>query len=287
MKHFKLSLLTLAILISGCGGGSSNNNTTPPAGNANDAKTVVEAEKNLNALSSFQSIDLSLNSVSNTSLKTLNKVISAKVSNQKATTVNCTNGGTLVTTISNDKKTANYSFSNCKEGTSFIDGEMTVVSTNSATVQFTYNQLTVQDVGGTQYMNLTVQINNDTNSQITTASMNGVVNNTAASGEKNNMTFTDFVSKFTNSNTSNESWSTIDGIIAVESKCVTGTYTFETTQKLVDATDGSTNIESGILKLNGATYTFENPDVIIEAGTETKTMTQSELAQRMSNSCAI
>jgi len=111
------------------------------------------------------------------------------------------------------------------------------------------------------------------------------VDNTDMFGEKNNIAFTNFVSK--NKDTSNESWSTIDGIVSVESKCTTGTYTFETVEKLVDATDGSDNIESGILKLNGATYTFENPYVTIKAGSQEETIKQSELEKRMSTSCTI
>jgi len=285
MKYFKLSLVTLAILISGCGGGGSNGST--PAANTNDAKTVGEAEKNYNALSTFQAIDLSLNAVSDTSSKILNKVMSTKISNQKTTTANCSNGGTIVTTFSDDEKTINYAYNNCKEGTSFIDGEITMGNINSETVKFIYNKLTMKDVDGTQYMHLTVQINSDKSNEITTASMNGIVNHTSKSGEKNNMKFTNFVSKFKDTDASNESWATLDGTIAVESKCTTGTYQFETIEKLVDATDGSDNTESGILKLNGATYTFENPYVTIKVGGKEETIKQSELEKRMTTACTI
>jgi uncharacterized protein YceK len=286
MKHFKLSLITLAILISGCGGGSSSSTPDSPA-TTNEAKTVTEAEKNLNALSTLSSIDLSVNAVTGTSTKALNKAISSKFGSQKTTTVNCNGGGTLTATISDDKKTLNYSFNSCKNDTLFLDGEMSIIQTNAENIELTYTKLTIKDVGGTQYMNLTMKANVDNSSKIETASMDGVMKQTLKSGEVNNISFTNFVS--TSKDTSSESWTTIDGTVALESKCTTGTYTFETIEKLVDATDGSDNTESGILKLNGATYTFENPYVTIKAGTESETIFQTELEKRMSehNACSI
>jgi len=281
MKHFKLSLVTLTILISGCGGGGSNNST--PA--ANDAKTVVEAEKNYNAFSTLDSLDtLSLDSLLENT-KTLSKAANHKVTNQKATTIHCSNGGTETITISDDETTNHVSFNHCKEDAFEANGEMTLVYQDNGNMHITYKDLTIINEEGRQYMNFTMQFDTESSAPIITISIDGIVNQTTKSGEKNNLTFSNFVLK--DKETSDESWSTINGTVAVESKCTTGTYRFETIEKLVDATDGSDNIESGILKLNGATYTFENPDVIIEAGTEVKTMTQSELAQHMSNACDI
>jgi len=290
MKYFKLSLVALAILISGCGGGNSNNSTPDSptgsgAGNSHEAKTVAEAEKNLNVFSSFAMQDLSLDSVTGSNSKALNKALSNKVSNQKTNTINCSDGGTLTATLSDDEKTFSYSFNNCKNGTATINGEITMVQANSENIELTYNKLTTKDVGGTQYLNLTMKISVDSSSKIETVSIDGVINQTSKSGEKNNISLTNFISKY--KDTVNESWTTIDGTIAVESKCITGTYTFKTIEKLVDATDGSDNTESGILKLNGATYTFENPYVTIKAGSQEETIKQSELEKRMTNACDI
>lgn len=285
MKHFKLSLIALTILISGCGGGGSSSSTPASPANTNEAKTVKEAEKNLNAFSTFNAVNLSIATDSNT--KALNKAISNKFGTQKTTTINCNDGGTLTGTLSDDEKTLKYSFNNCKNDTSSIDGEMILITTDKNNIKLTYNALTLKDVRGTQYMNLTMEINIDSSSKIETAAINGVIKQTFTSQEVNNISFKDFIS--TSKDTSDESWSTIDGTITLESKCTTGTYVFETVEKLVDATDGSDNTESGILKLNGATYTFENPHVTIEAGSESETITQSELEKRMSthNACKI
>jgi len=290
MKHLKLSLITFAILISGCGGGNSSSSTPDSptgsgAGDSHETKTVAEAEKNLSVLYFFDLEDISSNSVSSNS-KVLKKAITLKVTNQKTITTNCSNGGTQTITISDDQKTRKISLNHCKEDNIETDGEMTIVYKNDGkNVNITYNELTIIDEEGTRYINLTMNTDLDNSTQIGTFSLNGVMNQTLKSGEKNNITFTNFVTK--EKDTASESWSTIDGTITAESKCNTGTYTFKTIEKLVDATDGSDNAESGILKLNGATYTFENPYVTIKAGTQEETIKQSELEKRMSSACAI
>jgi len=78
-------------------------------------------------------------------------------------------------------------------------------------------------------------------------------------------------------------WSTIDGDIKIVSKCFSGSFNLTTLEKIYDAQDGSDNAESGILKMNGVTYTFNNPYVTIKTATEEETILQSELEKRMSN----
>ena len=78
-----------------------------------------------------------------------------------------------------------------------------------------------------------------------------------------------------------EYWSTIDGSIDITSKCFTGKYNIATLEKMVEAQDASDNLESGKVKLNGALYTFNNPNVTIQVGGKTKTITQTELDEQM------
>ena len=80
-----------------------------------------------------------------------------------------------------------------------------------------------------------------------------------------------------------EFWSTIDGDIQIVSKCFSGNYNFKTIEKIYDAQDGSDNIERGVLELNGARYTFDNPNVTIKVGDSEETISQSELEKRMNN----
>ena len=80
-----------------------------------------------------------------------------------------------------------------------------------------------------------------------------------------------------------EYWSTMDGDINMNSKCFTGKYNIATLERMVEAQDASDSIESGKLKLNGAIYTFNNPNVTIEVGGKTKTITQTELDEQMSS----
>jgi len=238
MKYFKLSLVTLTILISGCGGDSTNN--TPPSANEHEAKSVAEAEKNLNVYSNMEGISSNL-------LMDGNSKLFNKVMNQKTNTVNCSGGGTITINFSEDMKTFNYTFNNCKNDSTLMDGKMSVTNLSNNTEKLIFENLTVNDVGIKEHLNLTM----------------------------------------TNKETVGESWTILDGTVTVESKCITGTYTFETIEKLVDATDGSDYTQSGIFKLNGATYTFENPYVTIKVGSKEETIKQSELEKRMTNACTI
>ena len=85
-----------------------------------------------------------------------------------------------------------------------------------------------------------------------------------------------------------EHWSTMDGEMKIASQCFGGNFTFETVAKMYEAQDGSDNVESGILKMNGATYTFVNPYVTIKAGGEERTILQTELEKEMNhtNGCS-
>jgi len=269
--------MTLTIFILGCGENATSNN---------EAKTIAEAEKDLKVFSSFSIKDLSLDSITGSNSKTLNKAIHNKLTNQKTTTVTCSDGGTFTLTPANDQKSFNYSYNNCKEGDSSIDGEISMtLQANSPDMRLTYNQLTIINEEGTQYMDLIMKLNKDTIRQIETVSIHGVMNQTSISGEKNNIKYTNFVSR--DREASDESWSTIDGTVEIESKCTTGTYTFKTIEKLVDAKDGSEHTESGIFKLNGATYTFENPYVTIKTDSEEKTITQTEFEEHITRACTI
>jgi len=93
-----------------------------------------------------------------------------------------------------------------------------------------------------------------------------------------------YSSKLTVVENENEHWSTIDGDISVTSKCFSGNYNFETIEKIYDVQDNSDNAESGILKINGVTYTFDNPYVTIKLGDKEETILQSELTKQIENS---
>jgi hypothetical protein len=80
-----------------------------------------------------------------------------------------------------------------------------------------------------------------------------------------------------------EYWSTIDGDMNINSKCFTGKYNFTTLERLIETQDASDNLESGKLKLNGAIYTFNNPNVTIEVAGKTKTILQTELDEQMTS----
>jgi hypothetical protein len=81
-----------------------------------------------------------------------------------------------------------------------------------------------------------------------------------------------------------EYWSTIDGDVKIDSKCFSGNFYFKTIEKMYEIQDNTDSIEKGKIVLNGATYTFNNPNVTITVGSETKTITQVELEKEFESS---
>ena len=74
-----------------------------------------------------------------------------------------------------------------------------------------------------------------------------------------------------------EQWTTIDGDMKITTQCASNSYEIKTLEKIYNAQDGSDNAERGILKINGATYTFDNPYVTIQVGDEQQRVLQSSL----------
>jgi hypothetical protein len=265
MKIFKLSLIATSFLLIGCGGGSSS--STSSTVELTPVETVEEATTSYKALDSFESLDIS----------TINEGYSKmSLTMQKTESASCTDGGTLGYDAADDGSSLVIFYNDCQMGSQYYNG------TISFTMDSSYNQVidisnyTYRDIGGEQYMNITMSQSMSSDEVLTTV-LNGVINQTDTNNGLNNVSFNDM--RITEKNTYTEAWSTIDGLISLESKCVTGSYQFKTIEKLVDTRDGTYNTQSGILDINGATYTFENPYVTIKTVTEEKTILQSELME--------
>ena len=269
MNYLKFSFIPIILLIVSCG-----NDTKSSTPSSNEVTTVAKAEKNYSALSRFKSLDLTKN-VSTASSKSITKLMQNKLTYQKGTSTNACRDGGSITTIENDADKATIIFNNCQSGGELANGKVIIIVYNTENIKMIFEDYTVKQTGGTKYINIAFKISIDSN-KVSTLSINGVINQTLNSGEKNNIDYRNFVIK--SKNTYNDRWSTIDGRIGIESKCDTGTYTFQTIEKLVSTRNGK--IEFGILKLNGATYTFDNPYVTIKAGSEEETILQSELTKR-------
>ncbi len=281
MKKYTLSLIALTFLFIGCGNDDSKTKNNQP----NKVNSVKDATKSLNALNSFQSINFSIaSSVTPNSQNKLLKILTNQTLTklQKTQTSTCVDGGNVTFDLSEDTKTIKYLFDNCKNGTTFMDGSMTMLTQDDNSYSIDYDKLTVKTPKGTQYMDMSMKFTE--NNILNTTIMNGVVKQTSSTGEINNISMTNFVIK--DQETKEESWHTIDGKMNLETKCFTGAYVFKTIEKMIDATDGSDNTQSGTLELNGATYTFENPHVTIKAGNESETILQSELEKRMTQESA-
>jgi len=267
MNFFKLSLVTVSLLFIGCGSDSKSESTVDDT----KIETVADAQKNFKALSAFTGVGSSIGKSRTTNFKTSSIQLNKLQQGQKQ----CTGGGTVNFSISEDEKTTEITYDNCKISGAFYDGTMKIID-NTGYSKIEITKYTYSDSSGSGYINITME--EKTLNDISTTTLNGVIKQKSNNGEIKNISVSNM--KLVEKDTSSESWTTIDGGMSIESKCFTGKYTFKTVEKLVDATDGSDNVESGILKLNGAIYTFNNPDVTIKVGSSTETILQSELEKR-------
>jgi len=269
MKFFTLSIVIASLTLIGCGSSSKSSEGTPK--NATEVKTVKEAEKSLYVMGAYQLIFIPAH-------------FSLSENKQTTGTIACADSGSKTYVSFGVGRGFLWTFNKCQSGNVYIDGtKKTLIGDDG--MEINYDKMTFKNVRGTQYLDFITKISEEEN--IVTSRKDGVLNLTTKAGEISNLKLINYVTK--TKMTSDELWATIvDGTLEFESKCVTGTYVFETVETLVDARDGSVT-ESGILKINGATYTYDYPDVTIEAGSESETMSQSELNKRVeeSSSCSI
>lgn len=278
MHNLKLSLLTLPLLIVGCGGGSSDGSSS----NNNEAKTINKAVENLSVIDNLSNI---LSIVTPANHKILSTEVYKKATYQKVVKVDCKKGGTATATSSDDGRTTTYAYDNCQDKKYTFNGELVEVRTDDNNFKETYNAHTVKSTEGTRYYDYTYTKHTDS-SGIVTESTNGTYSKVLKSGEVTKISYENFT--FTSKETADDSWTNVDGSFTLDSKCTNGRYTFETVEKLLEAQDGTDNTASGILKLNTATYSYANLYVTIIAGSEEETVLETELKKRMStvyNSC--
>ena len=187
------------------------------------------------------------------SLKSLEKIGQSTTTKMqklsKAQSVPCSGGGTMSVDISEDETTSTIVMNKCTQGDSYLNGTLTTIEQDNGYYKISINGLTVKQ------------------------------NNEETSATKLVMEGND-----------KEYWSTIDGDLKFKSSnCFSGTFDIKTLEKMYDMQDGSDGVRKGKLELNGATYTFDYPNVTIQVGGESKTMTQKELEKEMESttSCNI
>jgi len=271
MQMSKWSILLGIFLLSGCGGGSGSSSEDSSL-ELTSIHTVEEAEESYKALNSFESIDLS---------ESFDSGYTKRVSTfEKAESVSCRDGGSLSYDVLMDGKQERVSYHECRVDSEYYNGVFTITTESDNRQVIEVSDYTYRDVGGEVYMNITISESMDMD--LLTTTLDGVIKQKDITSEVNNISFNDFI--IVEKDTYGESWFTMDGVMSVESKCVTGRYQFKTLEKLVETQDDSDNIEMGILEINEARYHFENPYVTITVGGDERTVLQRELEAEMNSS---
>ena len=185
------------------------------------------------------------------SLGKLNRINNSKMQKTSLNqTVSCSGGGSMSLDMSEDGSEMSIEMNKCNQAGSFMDGELTIIEKDNGYFKMTMKELTVKDSNGDK----------------TSAKQLVMEGN------------------------ENEYWSVIDGDMSITSKCFNADFNIKTLEKMYEMQDGSDGVEKGKIELNGASYTFNYPNVTIQVGSETKTMLQTELDKEMESattSCKI
>ena len=286
---FSLSVSVLSFLLIACGGSGSSGNSGGKSKPSIKAETIEQAENNLVALGYILSGNSRTNlhrynkifdsqpiGNSRTNLQRYTKIFDSQPSLKEERIVEC-DQGTVETSEDENSVTAIYR--KCIFDGKYLDGTVMgkVVSSDSTITKTTeYSNYTSKEGTAEYYLDIIEKITASLSGKRATYSLNGVHNRTFA-GNKNNVTYNNFIEKTT------DKTATFNGEIELGLGCIAGTYIVETVEKLVYPHKNKSigNIISGTLKLNGATYTFEAPYLIVEAGGESKTYYQNNIKKRM------
>jgi hypothetical protein len=167
----------------------------------------------------------------------------------KNQTFSCSKGGRISMDVSEDTHTITMVMDKCTEVDSYMDGNLKIIEQDNGYYKMEMSNITIKDNKGE-----------------TTSAKQLII-------EAND----------------NEYWSKMDGDISFISQCFKGSFNIKTLEKMYEMQDGSDGVEKGKIELNGASYSFNYPNVTIKAGSETRTMLQSELDKEMqaSTTCKI
>ena len=175
-------------------------------------------------------------------LSNINRTNTSKMQKlSKNQTFPCSGGGTMSLNTSEDETESTIVMNKCNQEGSYIDGSLTMIEKDNGYFKVTMKNLTVKDSNGDKI-----------------------------SAQQLVMEGND-----------NEYWSVMNGDISIVAKCFNATLDIKTLEKMYEMQDGSDGVEKGKIELNGASYTFSYPNVTIKAGSETKTMLQTELDKEM------
>jgi len=268
---FSLSVSVLSFLLIACGGSDSGKSTSPIK-----AKTIEQAEKNLVALGYI------LSRVSKQYVEDSTKFgIHPTLKEERI--IECDQG--TLETSSKDKNSLTVIYRGCNYDGEYQDGtvmrkKVFVDSTRTVNKTTKYSNYTYKKGSSESYLDLIEEIHTIENyyeGAVTSFySLDGVHSSTYA-GEKDSVTYSNFIEKGTIRT------STFNGKLEFDTRCIKGTYMIETVEKVafLYKSKGIDAIASGTLKLNGATYTYEEPYLIVEAGGKSKTYYQSNISKRM------
>ena len=260
---FSASLL----LMSGCNsssnsdstdGSSTNNQTTTNTAKVNissenDAKKAVEAINAMEFSNSITSIGSSLSGTGTTSAKQREKM---------SQTIYCLDSGTV--TFSGDFTTSsmslNYLYDNCVQKGVTSNGAFSM-SGSFKDFTIAFNDFYVDSVKAKVTTNMTMKESISLSNGFT-ATLNGKMD--YLNKQNNNegyVSYSDFVSNVKIS--SSTALANYNGDTTMTSSlypCIDGTYSYKTISDLTIPL-GSNKIESGVLEINDAVFTFNNGEV--------------------------
>jgi hypothetical protein len=271
-----LSFVVASFVVVGCGGSDGESGassvSTKSITTVEDAKQASAAVAQMNSMSSFGS-DLASSSYAPSRAPSL-----APINNQQ----DCLNGGTMSTSGDIDDSTIDItqSYNNCNSGGTVADGSMRIKQNKSGSnisMGITANKLQMSLNNMSYYMDFDMSIDTNQNFNPMDMKLDGEISLSATANNNNydyNVEYNNFLV-----HTSGQ-YMNISGKVSMDSNtfsCYNGSYEIKTLEDL--SIDGYNGYSSGILEVNGVTYSYhgDSVDITLADGT-TQTLSQSELA---------
>lgn len=266
MKYFSLSVITLLVLLSGCKESSSSTTTK--------VKNIESAEKNIQLLSSINAINYSTISTveADTSLKKVQKISLSGLRDN-----NCKISGKRSYQLSYISEMLTINYNQCKNDSSYDDGIIAIQKGESQNYNVDIKNFTHQDSDGEEFINAIVNIQDESNSKHKDLIINGIYKEKEVSALNYTTLNLQDMHVIKDESTASKSWTTLNGFVDLNSSCLVGQFQVKTVEKLINLDRKEGTVDSGILEVNGVTYTFEKPYVTIKLNDEETTLLQTEV----------
>ena len=271
MKKILISSIVVSLLLLGCGSGDSDT----------DEKTSIDDALKIGDVAFSAPSGVNFKNKMRTSLKSSQKNIYTKYLflNSKKETANCSELGTLsleetsIKTVITSNKCTNFNDETYLY--EYHDGVISITKDGNSIVAQNYWYIpNIENMTGS-FMNIYMDYR--VNGTISNISMDGEMKEFSNGDITSDMSFNRLAMKEDSSNGA----LFLDGGYKYKEGCVDESYQFKTREWLIPNSSNQEEYTSGVITVNGMTYTYEGSKVTVTDKDRSGTFNQSELNAEM------